>query len=236
MRIECERIDYRRESGFDLTKSLPQQKFQQLLSKEAINGGAILDIGAGPGPNRFLQHAMGDQCVVDGVDIDPRVLANPQLSARWNEPFESAPIGESTYDLAISINVVEHIASPADFFEKVARVLKPNGVFWAYTPHARHPAAVCSRTFEVLGTKDWFVQQSPNVNEYPAYYRLNSRKKVCRAIEPLPFQSAHFYLLPADGWKYYFPKALRWLPEAYERLMRGRSFSVLAYRLKKTGD
>ncbi len=163
----------------------------------------------------------------------PNVLNNSQLRRKWNDPFETAEIEEATYDLAISINVGEHIAAPGPFFEKVYRVLKPGGIYWAYTPHAWHPSAFLSRSLELLGTKGFFAKKSKTVNDYPAYYRMNSQNAVCRSIEHLPFQSAQFYLLPADGWKNYFPRSLRRLPEAYEALMRGRSFCVIAYRLQK---
>jgi len=61
-------------------------------------------------------------------------MEHPALENRWQGEFETAPIPEQTYDLAIAFNVVEHIKNSRSFIDRVAAILKPGGVFWALTP------------------------------------------------------------------------------------------------------
>ncbi len=232
MQTEWQYVNYDALPDLDPSKSFPRQAFVDLLRRDAKEGDAVLDIGAGPDENPYLAEAFNRNLTVDGVDVDPGVLDNESLRHRWHVPFESADIPDDSYDFALAFNVVEHIESAQPFFEKVARVLRPGGVFWAYTPNAMHPFAMLSRTLENLGTKSWFASRDEAVNDYPAYYRMNRIKSVERAIEHLPFESAKFYYLYAPGWKNYFPKPLRCFPTAWDVLTRHRSTSVVAYRLQ----
>lgn len=233
MQIECERVNYAQFADLDPSKPLPQQVFMRLLHGDQIEEGDILDIGAGPGPNRFLHEVFASRLPIDGVDIDEAVLNNKQLRKIWHCPFETADIDSEAYRFAIAYCVVEHIERARPFFSKLAEILTPGGVFWAYAPYANHPFAALSRSIEVVGLKHAFSSRSEYVNDYPAYYRLNNVRSVKRALEGLPFASAKFYLLYAPGWKNYFPRSLQFFPKFYDAVTMHRSCGVIAYRLEK---
>lgn len=215
-----------------------QLRFAEEISRDSrLEGGRVLDVGCGPRPHRAMRF-IKDRCAqLDGVDLGDEVLQNPYLQARWHSPFESAPIPESAYDLAFAYNVVEHIAEPRPFFEKLARVLKPGGAFYALTPHRNHPFALMSRAAEVAGLKRAFAARLEGVNDYSAYYRLNSRGSIRRAIAGMDLQLTGTWYVQAPGWEQgYFPRALQALPRLYDRLLGGAYpilRPILLYRLER---
>ena len=162
-------------------------------------------------------------------------MSHPNLCERWKSPFETAPIPSSTYDLAYAYNVIEHIQNPAQFLSTLLRVLKPGGIFWALTPYGPHPFCRLSRSIEVLGAKGWFAKRNAGVNDYPAYYRLNTIRSVTAGAQRSGFASATFYRFPCVNWDTYFPSALRWVPNLYDCILGIRAspcMQILAYRLR----
>lgn len=59
------------------------------------------------------------------------------------------------FDVIASSEVLEHVDDPAAFISEVARVLRPGGLFWATTPHARGVSA------KLLGLK-WSIVAPPD--------------------------------------------------------------------------
>lgn len=213
-----------------------QKRFRELLFAEAQLRGRVLDIGCGGGFPPPLSGIEKLSERIDGVDVSDAVISHPSLCDRWQSPFETAPIPSSTYDLAYAYNVVEHLPEAAPFFATAFRVLKPGGIFWALTPHGPHPFCRLSRSIEVLGAKGWFVKRNAGVNDYPAYYRLNTIRSVTAGAQMAGFASAAFYRFPCVNWETYFPKALRWAPRAYDSILGIRAPScmqILAYRLAR---
>ena len=219
-----------------------QRVFCRLLLAEAGLKGCVIDIGCGAGFSEPLEPISGAYAQLDGVDPDAGVAAHPDLTRRWCGRLEDSDVPPAAYDLAYAYTVVEHVRRPRSFLRKVREILKPGGVFWALTPHARHPFAMLSRAVENIGLKGFYRRRlgksnagSYGVNEYPAYYRLNSARQVAKAAKGLGFASATFCYIPCLQWDTYFPKPLRWAPRLYDRLLgiRARSLMlILAYRLR----
>jgi SAM-dependent methyltransferase len=213
-----------------------QKRFRELLFAEPQLRGRVLDIGCGsefPLPLRGIEKLPER---IDGVDVSDAVMSHPGLCERWQSPLETAPIPSGSYDLAYAYNVLEHIPNPAPFLSALFRVLKPGGVFWALTPYGPHPFCRLSRSIEVLGGKGWFARRNEGVNDYPAYYRLNSIGSVTARAEEAGFASATFYRFPCVNWDTYFPSALKWLPHLYDSLLGTRISScmqVLAFRASR---
>jgi len=202
-----------------------QMAFRGLVADDPNVTGRVLDIGCGPqltGPMRWLESVTHH---LDGVDpIEEEVNRHPTLKLRWSGEFEKAPIPEGAYDLALAYNVIEHVAVARPFFEKLARVLRPGGTFWALSPNANHPFAWMSRTLEVLGVKKIMARNNPsNVNSYSAYYRLNCRRHINKAIRDLGFEEPRMHYFARPGWALgYFPRGLQWAPELYDAAIADR--------------
>lgn len=207
-----------------------QYRFADLIARDPAVRGRVLDIGCGPGFHRSLAFIPRVASQVDGVDPGEDIEENTAVAMKWRGSLEQAPVPQSTYDLAVAFNVVEHIADPHTFLKAVHRLLKPGGRFWALTPHSRHLFAMLSRGLECAGLKQIIASRNASVNDYPAYYRLNSRRQVERCLNGMPLRATHVECMTAPGWyKVYFPRWLHWTARAYDNLLgeRFESFHLI---------
>lgn len=219
-----------------------QRAFCARVLGERAFQGAVLDIGCGPALAAALEPLSRGYGRLDGVDPDAAIEAHPYLSRRWASRLEDAPLPRAEYDLAYAYNVVEHIKDPAPFLAAVHAALKPGGVFWALTPHGRHPFAYLSRALELAGAKARLgrylagLHGRSTVNDYPAYYRLNSPSSIARAARTAGFVECAYDFWPCVQWDTYFPPRLRWLPRAYDAALGTRYqpfMQILMFRLQK---
>ena len=212
-----------------------QGEFVRRLLAEPGLSGRVLDIGCGPQPQPVLEEVLGRAGQVDGLDPAEPITPHPRLTHHWRGALEEVPIEAGAYDLAFSYNVVEHVPRARPFFEKIREVLKPGGVFWALTPHGRHPFCAAVRLLEWTKFKDKLGHAEYSANAYASYYRLNREKEVLRAIDGLGFSSARFVYMPCMQWDRAFPRIMRWVPWAYDWLAGtrfARAMLILAYRLE----
>ena len=149
----------------------------------------VLDIGCGGGfdGNVDLQRRIG---AVAGkfVGIEPADDVTPAdcFSEVYRCLLESAPIPTGSIDLAYSVMVVEHVADPQGFMDALARLLRPGGIFWAFTIDARHWSAWASLLLEHSRTKALYMNTvlgargKKRWQNYPVEYKLNSPTQLRR--------------------------------------------------------
>lgn len=211
-----------------------QRVFAGLLAEDPrVASGPVLEVGCGGAFHPVLKDALGGRDDVDGVDPFPEVLEHPGLRKRWQGPIEEVDIPPFRYTAAVAYNVLEHIEEAEPFLAAVRKTLAPGGVFYALTPHANHPFARISRGIEVLGGKSIFSSRSEAVNDYPAYYRLNRRRSVVRAMRGLGFSSATFWHVPCAQWDTYFPRPIKFAPRLWDRAVGLRFASTAAILLMR---
>ena len=116
--------------------------------------GIMLDLGCGEGRHIFgaMQKFPNLQC----VGLDPH-LQSLDKSLEGLELFESLsnktttflsgsayslPFGDSTFDLVVCSEVLEHLHEYRDAISEINRVLKPGGKFLASVP-AEFPEKIC---------------------------------------------------------------------------------------------
>lgn len=197
---------------------LYQHYFADVMLADPRIRGRILDVGCGEtGPavvrNRDVLKAARQ---VDGIDPFPGVMTNPYLTEKWHGQFdESAPIPEAAYDAIVSFQVVEHVGDPVRFLKTAHRVLKPGGVFFATTPHARHPFCWAVKFLEATRLKGRLAEHDSGINKIPSYYRLNSRKTVQRHAAAAGFSKATIHYFPGR-WDDSFPRWLGWTADVYD--------------------
>jgi SAM-dependent methyltransferase len=94
--------------------------FSALLDA-APRGARVLEVGAGPG---FLGEVARDR------RPDLRFLASDLHAAPWNTLAADAgrlPFAPASLDAVVGLDVLHHLAAPADFFREAARVLRAGG-------------------------------------------------------------------------------------------------------------
>ena len=83
---------------------------------------SALDLGCG---DKFLEHPLRQRSVAyTGLDIKDCDLDNEDL------PFE-----DNSFDMIISLAVIEHLANPIRVVTNCHRVLSPGGILYVITPN-----------------------------------------------------------------------------------------------------
>ena len=100
----------------------------------------VLEVGSG-GCGIIFNFGAEDCLGVDPLADDLRQLfpwqrtsSVPTLQAEG----EKLPFGDSSFDIVLSDNVVDHAEDPRRIVEEIARVLKPGGLLY-FTVHVHHP-------------------------------------------------------------------------------------------------
>ena len=166
-------------------------EFYQRVVSILPEGGVVLDLGAGRGAlfdrkggewRAWLVRLGKKYSRRIGVDVDPAVKTNPELSqAEIIEPAKPLPFPDQTFDLVLCDWVLEHIEDPKSFIAEVRRVLKVGGWLCARTPNHLSYFSVGVRLLSGMAeTKALRFLQPGRRDEdvFPKFYRMNSLGKV----------------------------------------------------------
>lgn len=116
-------------------------RYQFVMEKAAIQpGNRVLDLGCGDGTLTFTIHQHGGESW--GVDVTPEALtyAKSEFVSRNISPrFVCAsayqvPFPDSSFDVVISSDVIEHVQQPELLLQEAYRLLKPGGRAVISTP------------------------------------------------------------------------------------------------------
>jgi SAM-dependent methyltransferase len=216
-----------------------------ILEDARRRGGELtfLDIGCGRGfggdlrLQQSLARAAGRYV---GIEPDPEVDPGPHVTERHCCLFEEAPLETASVDVAFANMVLEHLAEPAAFWDKLHEVLRDGGVFWGLTMDARHWFCRASLWAERLKVKDVYLtalrgrRGKARYENYPVYYRSNTPGQIARYTQR--FRSCETLNFARVGQcNYYVPRLLQPLANWLDRraLRRGRPGTVLAVRVEK---
>ncbi len=109
------------------------------MAEKLATGKRVIDIGCGEGygPALLAESAVD----VIGVDIAPEVVGHarneyhaPNLSFEVMD-VNSLDVPDNSLDLAISLQVIEHLTDESGYLEEIARVLGPDGGALITTPN-----------------------------------------------------------------------------------------------------
>lgn len=108
-----------------------------LLEKyHPINGKNILDIGSGEGGTSLV---FSENNFVVSVDLSflrlQRQKANFQIKNSVNGNAVLLPFSDSSFDVIILQDVIEHLSDIKNFLSEIKRVLKPKGIIYLSTPN-----------------------------------------------------------------------------------------------------
>ncbi len=102
-------------------------------------GKKVVDLGCGEGYGADLLATVASS--VSGVDLAPEAIYHARRKyKRKNLDFlymdiYSLQLEDNSYDLAVSMQVIEHLHDPDRFMEETTRVLKPDGLCVITTPN-----------------------------------------------------------------------------------------------------
>jgi SAM-dependent methyltransferase len=150
-------------------------------------GCTLLDIGCGRGfdDDLALQRSLASLAGrYIGIEPDPYVTLGSYFSEIHRCLFEEAPLGTGTVDLGFAIMVLEHIAEPQRFWDKVHDVLKPGGIFWGLTVDGRSIFSIASYWLERVHAKELYMRWlmgrrgEQRYLNYPVFYRSNTPRQL----------------------------------------------------------
>jgi len=108
-----------------------------LQAKFKFSGNTkLLDVGCGRGT---LGYYLDSQLSVYGIDISEKAISEAQKVYKRADPIdldhESLPYDDGFFDLAVALDVIEHVYDPASVISKIHRSLKKDGHFILSTPN-----------------------------------------------------------------------------------------------------
>ena len=122
--------------AWDLYQVEHKQRYQWAL--EYCQDKRVLDVACGTGYGSVILAQRGAAQVV-GVDISIEAVASngkrPPRLMLANSDACNLPFGDGTFDVVVSFETVEHLASPELLLAEISRVLKPGGLCICSSPN-----------------------------------------------------------------------------------------------------
>jgi len=169
-----------------------------------------LDVGGGwavfPG-NPKLSRMLADRCKrLVAVDPSPNVHDNQYAHQRYQGLLEEFNDNQQ-FTLATARMVVEHVASPEPFTQKLGQLIRPGGKVVVYTVNRWAPVTILSGC-----TPMWFHHFSKKLlwggdkkDTFPVTYLMNTRSRLNKLFAAAGFREVKFLRLDdcrtLAGWK-----------------------------------
>lgn len=171
---------------------------------------AVLDFGSSAGFNAFALQAMFPQADVRGVEPEvaavelARAMAAAQPEGAARPTFEvgvgeELPYESGSFDLVVSITVIEHVQDVERCVQEIARVLRPGGTLyleapnytWPFEPHTKVVMPPrCPRTLLPLLAR---IQRGPEAADYVRHLQLVHPRRIERAFASAGLQPTNLY-------------------------------------------
>jgi SAM-dependent methyltransferase len=201
-------------------------RFDTMIRRCLEPGAVVLDAGAGRG----IMYPYDYRSIVGrvaGVDTDPAVTENANLTDAAVADLTSLPYADGEFDVVFSKYVFEHLERPLAAMRELRRVLKPGGHLLIHTPNRWHYVALFA-TLTPTKFHVWFNEKRGRVgaDTFPTRYRANSRQRLAALADAAGFRLVEVELLETKpDYLYFHPWAYR-AGIAYERLVN--RFDTLA--------
>jgi SAM-dependent methyltransferase len=156
------------------------RRFDRMIRGYLRADAQVLDAGAGRGlmfPYDHREHATR----IVGVDLDPAVRDNPNVSEAIVADLASLPFAAGAFDLAFSKFVFEHLDRPAAVLRELRRVLCDGGHLLIHTPSRWHYVTLAAATTPTR-VHAWYRRKLgwECGGTFPTRYRANDARAIAR--------------------------------------------------------
>jgi SAM-dependent methyltransferase len=201
-------------------------RFDGMIRRYLRPDAAVLDAGAGRGtmfPYDYATHVAR----MEGVDIEPALLENPNLTDAAVADLADLPFADGEFDLVFSKFVFEHLDRPVTVMRELHRILKPAGHLLIHTPNRWHYVTLAS-ALTPTRVHIWYRTKLgwDEADTFPTRYRANDTKTIEALAAKSGFRVHSLHLLETKPtYLALHPLAYR-AGIAYERLVN--RFGALA--------
>jgi SAM-dependent methyltransferase len=157
-------------------------QLEAMVRTHITQSSRVLDLGCGRGG--VVELIWRDVRLAAGIDPDAPSLAGHRARGMpvLRGVGERLPFIDESFDLIVSLWVLEHLREPLETFREVRRVLRPQGHFIFLTPNMRNPLMVANRIGKALpGLQRRLVPMFYGRDEadtFPVQYRANTVEAV----------------------------------------------------------
>src|SRR5262249_34567562 len=115
----------------------PERRYEEWLAEAEckVGRGRLLEVGAGSGA--FSRVALRRGWDVDATEVSAsglRLLREPGVTVHAGD-LADIHLPAAAFDLAVSLEVIEHVAEPSAHLEKLGRLTRPGGLLLLTTPN-----------------------------------------------------------------------------------------------------
>lgn len=169
-------------------------RYREAIRMHLTGKTCLLDAGCGSSM-WFTREVWKDTSMAVGVDIgEVRSFVPGPLAVRSD--LHRLPFKDASFDVVISMSVLEHISNPAMLFSEVARVLRPKGVVIFQTPNSHDYVSLIAKC-----TPFWFHQwilarlgMRDEEDTFPTFFRANTGKQISSYLQSNGFESVDITL------------------------------------------
>ncbi len=176
------------------------EQLEAMVRSYLTPGATVLDLGCGRGG--VVELFWRDVKLAAGIDPDEPSLAErrmrgmPVVTGRG----EDLPFAGESFDLIVSLWVLEHLRVPEIVFGEVQRVLRPGGHFVFLTPNLRNPLLAFNR----LGRSLPQLQRRlvprlygrVEADTFPVQYRANTERTIRSLARGAGLEVAELRVVP----------------------------------------
>jgi SAM-dependent methyltransferase len=137
------------------------------------------------------------------VGVDPHhgsLVARGQGMPVLQGGGDHLPFADASFDMVVSVWVLEHLETPENVFVEVARVLKPGGHFVFLTPNALSPLVMGNRVGQLA---PWLQKQlvsnvygRDGADTFAVRYRANTSSRIREMAAATGFDVAELKVIP----------------------------------------
>jgi SAM-dependent methyltransferase len=164
----------------------------------------VLEIGAGSGlgdQNKFWLKGRVKRYV--GIDLDRRVLENPNLDEAQVCDAACLPFESDSFDIVFHTKVAERLTDPAAVMRETARVLRQGGMLIFETPNRLYyPMIVAAITPQRVHEKyvARFGSGRRDEDVFPTVYRCNDKRAILAISRDTGFEARICYVSLPPGY------------------------------------
>ena len=157
-------------------------QLEAMVRARITTASRVLDLGCGRGG--VVELIWRDVRFAAGIDPDAASLVDHRAAGMpvLRGVGEHLPFADETFDLIVSVWVLEHLSAPLDVLREVRRVLRPNGHFLFVTPNVRNPLVVANRIGRALPSLQRRlvprVYGRGEADTFPVQYRANTPEAI----------------------------------------------------------